>query len=142
MRVEHELELPSPPAQVWPWIAEPERLAQWIRDVQRFEARPAGALATGSTLLAHLARGSTLEGRIERCTPGRELVLLARGLPNEMEVRLAFELAAAGTGSRLVVSAQTELTGLLVFAESMIASKARAKLEGWSSALRAALAAG
>lgn len=142
MKIEHQLELPAPPAQVWPWIAEPARLAQWIRDVQRFELRPAGALAAGSTLLAQLERGSSLECRVECCTAGRELVLLASGLPNDMQVRLEFELQAAGGGSRLVLRAETELTGLMIFAESMIASKARAKLEGWSSALRTALAAG
>lgn len=141
MRIEHALELPVPPAALWPWIAEPERLARWIRDVQRFEARPAGPLAAGSRLTAHLARGSSLEGRVERCTPERELVLLARGLPNELEVRLGFELEPAGNGTRLVLRAETELAGLLVFAESMIASKARAKLSTWSEALRAESAA-
>ncbi len=142
MQVEHVLDFGVAPELVWPWISEPAKLAQWIRDAQRFEARPPGALAAGSTLVAYPARGAPIEGRVERCTSARELVLLVRGLPNEMEVRILFELSASSGGTHLVLRAQTELTGLMIFAESMIASKARAKLEAWSAALRTLVAAG
>jgi carbon monoxide dehydrogenase subunit G len=141
MIVEQTLVLPAAPAQLWPWVSEPERLARWIPDAQRFEARPAGALAPGSMLLVHLPRGSPVEARVERVEAGRELALLARGLPNEMEVALSFVLVADGGGTRLVLRAETQLTGLMIFAEKLIASKAQAKLAQWSEKLRELVAA-
>ena len=117
MLVEQTLVLEQPPAAIWPWISEPERLARWISDAQRFEARPAGPLAPGSTLVVHLPRSAPVEARVERVEPGRELALRARGLPNDMEVALLFTLRPEGGGTRLVLRAETELTGFLIFAE-------------------------
>jgi carbon monoxide dehydrogenase subunit G len=142
MIVEQSLALECSPEALWPWISEPERLARWIRDAQRFEARPAGPLAAGSTLLVHLPRGAPVEARVERVEAGRELALRARGLPNDMEVALAIRLCAEGRGARLELRAETELSGFLVFAEKMIASKAQAKLAAWAANLRALVAAG
>jgi len=137
MIVEQTLVLQAAPSALWPWISEPARLAQWISDAQRFEARPAGALAPGSTLVVHLPRGAPVEARVERVESGRELALRARGLPNDMEVALLFELRAEGTGSRLLLRAETQLTGMMIFAEKMIRSKAQTKLAAWAENLRA-----
>ena len=142
MIVEQTLSLPLPPAQLWPWVSEPAQLARWISDAQRFEARPASPLAAGSTLVVHLPRSAPVEARVERIEPGRELALRARGLPNDMEVVLSFLLKAEGSGSRLVLRAETQLTGFMIFAEKMIAGKAEAKLAAWSEKLRALVAAG
>ena len=142
MIVEKSLVLPQSPAAVWPWLSEPERLGQWISDAQRFEARPASPLASGSTLVVHLPRSAPVEARVERIEPGRELALRARGLPNDMEVVLSFVLNSEGSGSRLVLRAETQLTGFMIFAEKMIAGKAEAKLAAWSEKLRALVAAG
>jgi len=141
MIVAQTLVLAGSPEALWPWISEPERLGRWITDAQRFEARPAGALAAGSTLLVHLPRGAPVEARVERVEAGRELVLRARGLPNDMEVALALTLRAEGGATRLELRAETELSGFLVFAEKMIASKAQAKLAAWAGNLRALVAA-
>src|SRR5258708_5938724 len=137
MKVEQTLFFEVPPAALWPWISEPDHLARWISDAQRFEARPAGALAPGSTLVVHLPCAAPVEARVERVESGRELALSARGLPNEMEVAVRFELSAEGSGTRLLLRAETELTGLMIFAEKMIASKARAKLAAWGGNLQA-----
>jgi carbon monoxide dehydrogenase subunit G len=142
MIVEKSLVLAQTPAALWPWLSQPEKLAQWISDAQRFEARPAGPLAAGSTLVVHLPRSAPVEARVERIEPGRELALRARGLPNDMEVALSFVLQPEGGGSRLVLRAETQLTGFMIFAEKMIAGKAEAKLAAWSEKLRACAAAG
>jgi len=142
MIVEHSLELAAAPAAVWPWLSEPEKLARWISDAQRFEARPAGPLAFGTTLVVHLPRNAPLEARVERVEPGRELALRARGLPSDMEVLLSFTLQGQGSGTQLVLRAETELSGLMIFAEKMIRSKAEAKLTSWGGNLRALVAAG
>lgn len=140
MIVEQTLVLEAAPAALWPWISEPERLARWIPDVQRFEARPAGALAPGSLLVVHLPRSAPIEARVERVETGRALALHARGLPNDLEVALLFSLQPEGSGTRLVLRAETQLAGLMVFAEKLIASKAQAKLATWAEKLRALVA--
>ena len=137
MIVERTLELAAAPAAVWPWVSEPERISRWITDAQRIEARPAGALAFGSTLVVHLPRSAPLEARVERVEPGHALALRARGLPNDMQVVLSFEMDAHGTGTLLALKAETELSGFMIFAEKMIRSKAEAKLGSWGENLRA-----
>jgi len=142
MIVERTLELAAAPAAVWPWVSEPEKLARWITDAARLDARPAGPLAFGSTLVVHLPRNAPLEARVERVDPGHALVLRARGLPSDLEVVLSFTLQGHGSGTLLELRAETELTGLMIFAEKMISSKAQAKLMVWGENLRALVAAG
>jgi len=139
MRIEDSVVLPVAPEALWPWISTPEHLALWIRDVQRFEVRPAGELAAGSRMIVHLPRGAPLEATAERVERPRSLTLRARGLPDGLEVLLGFRVEEQADGSRLTLSAEAELQGLMIFAEALIASKARAKLASWTQALRAAL---
>ncbi|MFN0008406.1 MAG: SRPBCC family protein [Planctomycetota bacterium] len=141
MKIEESLELPVDPGTLWPWLSTPERLGEWIGDVERFELRPPGGVDAGSRMVAHLHRGAPLEARVERAEPPRSLTLRASGLPNDLEVLLGFEVREHEGGSRLTVSAETELRGLMIFAENLIASKARAKLRAWTEALRARVAA-
>jgi carbon monoxide dehydrogenase subunit G len=134
VRIEESLDLPVDPETLWPWISTPERLAEWIGDVERFEFRP-------PRVIAHLRRGAPLEAEVERSERPRTLTLRARGLPNDLEVLLGFEVRERAGGSNLTVSAETELSGLMIFAEKMIASKAQAKLASWTQALRERVAA-
>ncbi|SRR5260221_655244 len=137
MRIDESLVLGVKPDALWPWIATPERLGQWITDAQRFESVPAGELEKGSRLIVHLPRGAPIEAIVERAERGRVLVLRARGLPNDLEVVLTFLVREEEGGSVLSLSAETQLTGILMFAESMIAAKARAKLVAWAEGLAA-----
>src|SRR4030095_4613057 len=130
MIVEQTLVFAAAPAVLWPWLSEPEQLARWISDAQRFEARPARPLAPRSAPVGHLPPRA----------PRRELALRARGLPNDLEVALRFTLHEQGGGTRLVLRAETELTGLMIFAEKLIASKAQAKLAAWAGNLRGLVA--
>jgi carbon monoxide dehydrogenase subunit G len=141
MRIEESVRLAVDPEALWPWISTPDRLVEWITDVKRFEVRPAGELAAGSILVVHPVRGSPIQARVDRIDPGRRLVLRASGLPNDLEVLLTLETTAQPEGSLLTLRAEAELTGLLVFAEKMIASKARAKLATWIETLRKAIEA-
>ena len=137
MKIEESLVLPVDPAELWPWISTPARLAEWIGDVDRFEARPAGELVEGARLIAHLPRGEPIEATVERAEWPRALSLRARGVPQGLEVLVEFRIEPLDGGSRLTVGAATELSGLMIFAEKMIASRARAKLASWTETLRA-----
>jgi len=136
VQIEETVDLATAPASLWPWISTPERLAQWITDVRRFEAAPPGDLEKGSRLIAHLARGAPIEASVERCDRGRALVLRAAGLPDDMEVLLTLSIDDRAGGSALSLRAETQLKGLMMFAEKLIAAKARAKLQAWIAALR------
>lgn len=140
MRVEESVALAVPPESLWPWISTPDGLGRWITDAKRFEARPAGELEERSHLIVHLPRGDPIDAIIERVEPGRTIVLRAGGLPNGLEVLVTFLVSEGDTGSRLTLRAEAELSGILMFAEKMIASKARAKMESWAEALRLAIA--
>jgi len=112
MRVEESVAIEVAPAQLWPWLAEPARRARWMPEESR------------------------VASRVERSDPGRELVLHASGLPQDLEVRLTLSLAPEGGGTRLALRAEAELTGMMIFAEKLIASKAQAKLAEWGRNLR------
>ena len=139
MRIDESLVLTVGPEALWPWISTADRLAEWIADVQRFEARPAGELEEGSLLIVHLPRGAPIEASVERAERGRELVLRACGLPNELEVLVTFLVREQAGNSVLTLRAEAQLTGIMMFAENMITSKARAKLASWAEALRKAM---
>jgi carbon monoxide dehydrogenase subunit G len=142
MRIDESLALGVKPDALWPWISTPERLGEWITDAQRFESVPAGELVKGSRLIVHLPRGAPIEAIVESAERGRALVLRARGLPNDLEVLLTFSVREQGGGSLLSLGAETQLTGILMFAEKMIAAKARAKLTAWAGALAARFPSG
>ena len=118
MQVEEAVTIELAPEQLWPWIAEPARRARWMPEE------------------------SKVASRVERSEPVRELVLKASGLPQDLEVRLTISLAPQGTGTRLVLLAEAELTGLMIFAEKMIAAKGQAKLQQWAQSLRGCISAG
>jgi len=139
VRIEESLGLPVDPETLWPWISTPERLARWIGDVDRFEVRPAGDLVQGSLLIVHLSRGAPLEATVERVERPWTLALRARGLPDDLEAFLGFRVQEEAGGTRLTMSAEAELHGLMIFAEKLIAAKARAKLSAWTEALRGAM---
>jgi carbon monoxide dehydrogenase subunit G len=142
MRIEESVAFEASPDTVWPWISAPERLSKWITDVERFEVSPAGELAVGSLLIAHLPKtGESIPARVEAIDPGRRLSLRASKLPNNVEVVLDFDLRQQDGGSLLVLSADAKLPGLLAFAGKMVASKARQKIAVWTGELRARLAA-
>ena len=117
MQVEETLQLALPPQELWPWLAEPARRARWIPEESR------------------------VASRVERADPPRELVLRASGLPQDLEVRLTLTLISEGAGTRLSLRAEAELTGMMIFAEKLIASKAQGKLAEWGRNLRALVAA-
>jgi carbon monoxide dehydrogenase subunit G len=139
MKVEESVALPVRPEALWPWISTADGLARWITDAKGFETRPAGELEERSHLIVHLPRGAPIEAIVERAERERALVLRARGLPDDLEIVVTFLVSERGEDSSLTIRAEAQLTGLLMFAEKMIASKARAKMESWADALRRAI---
>ena len=139
MQVEESIGLAVDTAALWPWISNPDRMAEWITDAKRFEAEPAGELRAGSRLIVYPPQGAPIEARVEQSERGRTLVLRASGLPNNLEVLLTLSVRDQERSSVLTLRAEAELSGILIFAEKMIASNARARLKVWAENLRRAI---
>ena len=97
MRVTRSIVLPASPEDVWPALADPERLARWLGGRVELEGRPGGRVV--------LADDDGLRwGTVERFEPGRLLALRlwtrTRGLAG---TRIEFVLEGAEGGTRLTV---------------------------------------
>ncbi len=97
MRVTRSILLPAPPHEVWPALAEEERLAGWLGGRVELEGRPGGRVV--------LADDDGLRwGTVEQFEPGRVLILRlwerSQGLSG---TRIEFTLHGEEDGTRLTV---------------------------------------
>jgi uncharacterized protein YndB with AHSA1/START domain len=97
MRVTRSVVLPAPPEEVWPALAEPERLAGWLGAEVEMEGHAGGRVV--------LADGDGLRwGTVERFEPGRALALrLWERSPGLSGTRVEFSLDDVEEGTRLTV---------------------------------------
>lgn len=103
--VRREIELPGPPEEVWPALADPDRLAEW------FGARAEGAFGPGGRLEFRWPDGSRRAASIEEYAPPRRLAF--RWAPFDRApngrtrrrhpTRVELDLEPADGGTRLVV---------------------------------------
>ena len=142
MRIEETIELPYSPERIWPWLAEPERMPRWVEDVTSGRTRDGEPIRAGSLVeLVPKGRGATIVAEVVRCEKERELALRVQGgLPDGLVVEIAWNLAQSGTSTTLGLRAEAELTGLMIFMESLIANQARKKLRAYAERLSAVIA--
>ncbi len=97
MRVERTVVLPAPPDDVWPALAEAERLAGWLGGRVELDARAGGRVVVAD-------EDGERWGTVEEFQPGRALVLRlwerSQGLSG---TRLEFTLDGVDEGTRLTV---------------------------------------
>jgi uncharacterized protein YndB with AHSA1/START domain len=91
-----------PPEAVWPWIADPERVAQWNSKLEVTGAPPLEDLREGISYGARyrLRRAVEVQALVEVCDPPRELVVRYRFGPDSWALERA-TLEATGEGTRL-----------------------------------------
>ena len=99
---EHTVEIPRPPAEVFPWLLEADKVPRWTGHLERYERLGDGALARGSRLRQVLdvaGRRIDVELEVTRYEPphGAE----TRFSTNGVDVIIGYALAPAGAGTRL-----------------------------------------
>jgi carbon monoxide dehydrogenase subunit G len=66
----HTIDVPKPPAEVFPWLLEQDKVPQWASDVSSYEAQ--GPLGTGTGIRQVIAIGGnhiTLDMKVEAYDP-------------------------------------------------------------------------
>jgi carbon monoxide dehydrogenase subunit G len=109
----HSVEIDRPPADVFPWLLEEERVPRWTGNLESYERLDgAGPLGRGSRVRQVLevsGRRIDVELEITRYDPpsGAE----TRFSTNGIEVVNAYSLAPSGTGTRLTQSVDAKPSG-------------------------------
>jgi carbon monoxide dehydrogenase subunit G len=112
-RFSHSVEIARPPAEVFPWLLDADKVPRWTGNLERYEQLDGGPLGTGSRVRQVLdvsGRRIDVELRITSYDPpnGAE----TRFSTNGIEVVNAYALAPSGSGTRLTQSVDAKPSGL------------------------------
>jgi carbon monoxide dehydrogenase subunit G len=107
----HTVTIPRPPAEVFPWLLEADRVTRWTSGVERYE--PAGPIARGTRIAQTLevsGHREDLEAEVTRHEPptAAEVRFSLRGI----EVVRGYSLAEQDGGTRLTETVDAEARGL------------------------------
>ena len=98
----HSVEIPRPPAEVFPWLLDDDKVPRWTSHLERYERLGDGALSRGSRLRQVLdvsGRKIDVELEITRYEPPRGAE--TRFSTNGIDVISGYALQPAGAGTRL-----------------------------------------
>jgi uncharacterized protein YndB with AHSA1/START domain len=120
----HSVELPKPPAEVFPWLLEQDKVPQWTSDLERYDVD--GPLRVGAHVTQKLsvAGGIVLNMEIIRFDPpsGAETAFETNGV----KVSSAYSLEPSGAGSRLTQTLDAKASG---FTAKMLIPIVQGRLE-------------
>jgi carbon monoxide dehydrogenase subunit G len=96
----HSIDVPKPPAEVFPWLLDEDKVPQWTSDLSSYE--PQGPLAAGAVIRQVLSIGGshiTLNMTVERYEPPSAAEV--KFSTNGVDVTNTFTVEPAGDGSRV-----------------------------------------
>jgi carbon monoxide dehydrogenase subunit G len=96
----HSIDVPKPPAEVFPYLLEADKVPQWTSDLSSYE--PAGPLADGTEIRQVIAVGGshiTLNMTLQRYEPPTGAVVAFS--TNGVDVVNTYAIEADGVGSRV-----------------------------------------
>ena len=96
----HRVEIPRPPAEVFPWLLEEDKVPRWTGHLQRYERIDDGPL------------GRTIDVTLEVTAYEPPSGAQTRFSTNGIEVVSSYALEAAGAGTRLTQSLEATPKGL------------------------------
>ena len=107
----HSVEITRPPADVFPWLLEEDKVPQWTGHLQRYEQH--GALGTGARVRQVLeVSGRTIDVELEITEYQPPTGAQTRFSTNGIEVVSSYALEAAGAGTRLTQTIEAKAGGL------------------------------
>jgi uncharacterized protein YndB with AHSA1/START domain len=109
----HTVEIPQPPADVFPWLLDEDKVPVWTGHLQRYERIDGGPLGRGSRVRQILeVSGRRIDVEMEVTGYDPPTGAETRFSTNGIEVVNAYALEAAGTGTRLTQAIDARPSGL------------------------------
>jgi uncharacterized protein YndB with AHSA1/START domain len=109
----HTVEIARPPAEVFPWLLEADKVPRWTGHLQRYERLDDGPLGRGAHVRQVLeVSGRTIDVELEVTAYEPPSGAQTRFTTNGIEVVNSYALQAAGAGTRLTQSIEAKPSGL------------------------------
>ncbi len=109
----HSVEVPRPPADVFPWLLDEEKVPQWTGHLTRYERVDGGELGAGSRVRQVLeVSGRTIDVELEVTAYQPPSGAQTRFSTHGIEVVSSYALEAAGAGTRLTQTIEAKPSGL------------------------------
>ena len=109
----HSVELPRPPAEVFPWLLEEDKVPRWTGHLERYERLDGGPLGQGSKVRQVLdVSGRTIDVTLEITGYQPPSGAQTRFSTNGIDVVSSYALEAAGAGTRLTQAIEAKPGGL------------------------------
>ena len=122
----HTVEIPKPPADVFPWLLEEDKVPRWTGHLQRYEQLD-GSLRAGSRVRQVLeVSGRTIDVEMEVTAYEPPSGAQTSFSTNGIEVVSSYALEAAGAGTRLTQSIEAKPSG---FTARMLVPVVQPRLE-------------
>jgi len=109
----HSVEIPRPPAEVFPWLLAEDKVPRWTGHLERYERLDGGPLGQGSKVRQVLdVSGRTIDVTLEITGYQPPSGAQTRFSTNGIDVVSSYALEAAGAGTRLTQSIEAKPSGL------------------------------
>jgi carbon monoxide dehydrogenase subunit G len=121
----HSVDVSRPPAEVFPWLLEEDKVPQWTSDLEGYEVE--GSLGVGARAVQRLslAGGLTLNMEITSYDPPRGASTVFE--TNGVKVMSGYALEPNGGGTRLTQTLEAKASGLTA---RMLIPIVQGRLEG------------
>ena len=105
----HTVEIARPPAEVFPWLLEEDKVPRWTGHLEAYERIGDGALGRGSRVRQVLVvSGRTIDVELELTGYDPPTSAETRFSTNGIDVVNGYSLAPAGAGTRLTQSVEAK----------------------------------
>jgi carbon monoxide dehydrogenase subunit G len=109
----HSVEITRPPAEVFPWLLEEDKVPRWTGNLESYSRLDDGALGRGSRVRQVLeVSGRRIDVELEVTSYDPPNGAETRFSTNGIEVVNAYRLEPAGSGTRLTQSVDAKPSGL------------------------------
>lgn len=128
-RNQHSIEIARPAADVFPWLVEPEKVKQWMRDLREYELESSelGVGARSRGALRGPGRDVSFTCDLSAYDPPRAVTCDTNGQGFRLVSR--FDLAGSDGATHLDAALAFELRGLLRFAGGAVKGRSQERLE-------------